>query len=283
MPEVSVIIPTFNRSNLLKKTLRSILNQTYTDYEIVIISNGSTDGTEEVVKSYKDQRIKFIFQNGSGSPASPRNRGIKVAQGKYIAFCDDDDLWLPEKLEKQISFLNGNLNHGLCYTKMKRFDDEKEWVDLKEETNHQINSINLLYKNTIPLSSVVIRKEILENIELFDEDQKISGAEDYELILRLSKITKLFCIQEYLLLYYSGTGRFSDCVSLDSMRTNTKYIIRIYNVYLKVTRKKYFRLHEVICPFFANFFHAFKRICRICERWAHFFIKRMCSVPIKYG
>lgn len=103
--EVSIIIPTYNRASSLKRTLISIINQTYTDYEVIIVSNGSTDNTKDIVDQFQDERLKYIFQKGSGSPASPRNTGIKSSKGDYIAFCDDDDLWLPEKLEKQIAFL----------------------------------------------------------------------------------------------------------------------------------------------------------------------------------
>ncbi len=260
MPEVSIIIPTFNRASLLKKTIEGILNQTYSDYEIIVVSNGSTDDSEAVVKSFQDPRIKFIFQEGSGSPASPRNHGIRISKGNYIAFCDDDDIWLPEKLEKQLSFLSKNPNFGLCCTKMKRFNEKKEWINLEEEGPALITSKNLLYKNTVPLSSVVIKKALLKKTEWFDETKKIAGAEDFELVLRISKKTQLFCIEEHLLLYYSGDARFSNFTASSVVRRNLKYIIRLFYVYKLVWQKGYFHLTELLLPFFKNFLQVVKII-----------------------
>jgi len=260
MPEVSIIIPTYNRANSLKKTLVSIINQTYKDYEIIIVSNGSTDNTEDIVNQFHDARIKYIFQEGSGSPASPRNTGIKNSKGNYIAFCDDDDLWLPEKLDKQITFLKNNPEYGLCYTRMKRFNDEFEWVNPDDETNDSTNSQQLLYRNRTPLSSIIIRKKILESSEFFDEDKKIFGSEDYELLLRLSKKTKFFCLVEYLLLYYSGCGRFSNLTSKNSFKINLWYLCRLFHVYRKIVTKGFFNWHEVFNPFCFNCFVVFKII-----------------------
>lgn len=258
--EVSIIIPTYNRASSLKRTLISIINQTYTDYEVIIVSNGSTDNTKDIVDQFQDERLKYIFQKGSGSPASPRNTGIKSSKGDYIAFCDDDDLWLPEKLEKQIAFLKKNANYGICYTRMRRFNEELEWINPDDETIESTNSQRLLYRNTVPLSSIIIRKSVFKNGEYFDEDKKIFGSEDYELLLRLSKKTNFFCLSEYLLLYYSGCGRFSNSTSKNSFKINLLYLSRLYHVYRKVVAKDLFRWHEVFNPFCINFFVVLKII-----------------------
>lgn len=262
MPEVSIIIPTFNRPKLLEKTLRAILAQTYTDYEVIIVSNGSADNVAEevVINQFQDKRLKYIFQKGSGSPASPRNTGIKASLGNFIAFCDDDDIWLPEKLEKQIDFLIKNAEYNMCYTKMKRFDENTTWINPDEETVDSVNSQKLLRRNTIPLSSIVMRKKILENNECFDEDKKIFSSEDYELTLRLSKKNKFFCIQEYLLLYYSGSARFSNGEFNNSFRKNLWFLSRLFHVYKKVVRKGFFKWHEVVYPFFFHTFFCVKLV-----------------------
>jgi glycosyltransferase involved in cell wall biosynthesis len=260
MIEVSIIIPTFNRSKILVKTLQSILNQTYTDYEIIVVSNGSTDDTEEVIKHFQDKRLRYFFQEGSGSPASPRNTGIKMSKGHFIAFCDDDDIWLPNKLDKQVKFLKENPDYDICCTKMKRFNDKTAWVILDEEAEGALNSLSLLYKNTVPLSSLVMRRKILNDNELFDEDKKIFGAEDYELILRLSKKSKIFCIQEYLLLYYSGISRFSNLTASNNFKRNLKYLYRLYSIYRKVVGKGFFSWSDVLLPLCANVFFVFKMI-----------------------
>ena len=99
---VSVITTTHNRGNIIKECINSVLNQTYKNFEYIIVDNGSTDNTKEIVHAFKDKRIKYIWQENSGSPAGSRNTGMMAAKGYYIAICDSDDLWLPQKLEKQI-------------------------------------------------------------------------------------------------------------------------------------------------------------------------------------
>ena len=99
-PKVSVVIPTYNSSQFIVETLESVFAQTYKDYEIIVVDDGSTDNTKEVLQPYTS-RIKYIYKE-NGGPASARNVGIKSAQGEYIAFLDSDDRWLPEKLEKHI-------------------------------------------------------------------------------------------------------------------------------------------------------------------------------------
>lgn len=266
-PCVSIIVPTFNRAKILTRTLESIFNQTYKDYEVIVISNGSTDDTKDVIDSFKDHRLRYIFQKGSGSPASPRNTGIRAAHGDFIAFCDDDDLWLPDKLEKQVRFLQKHLDYDICCTKMKHFNEITEWVNYHEETEESITSLSLLYRNTIPLSSLIMRKKVFEDNELFDENKKINGSEDYELILRLSKNSKIFCIHEYLVLYYSGASRFSNLISSNSFKKNLLYLYRLYCVYQILVRKGFFRWSEIIAPLSSNGISVIKII--LYDTFAH--------------
>ena len=103
IPTISIIIPTFNRAHLLERTINSVLKQTYTDFEIIIIDDASQDNTKDIVQRFKNKNIKYLRQNeNKGAPAA-RNRGIQEAKGRYIAFLDSDDEWVPEKLEKQLA------------------------------------------------------------------------------------------------------------------------------------------------------------------------------------
>ena len=246
MPKISVIIATYNRSHLIEKTIDSILCQDFSDFEIIVVSDGSTDNTKEIVESYDDRRISFIHQTGSGSPASLRNHGIRLSKGKYIAFCDDDDVWAPKKLRKQYTFMENNSDYGVCFTKMKRFNEDKEWINPDEESGANTNSLSLLKKNTVPLSSLLVRKDLMNS--WFDEDKRIFFAEDYELILRISKITKIHCIPEYLIRYCSGDERYTFHYSDSSFFRNIKYLKRLFWVYWKIYKKgflasqKYFSL-----------------------------------------
>ena len=100
---VSVIIPTYNRSSFLKEAIQSVLNQSYNNFEIIVIDDGSEDETEKVIQSFNDSRIKYLKREHTGSPAFIRNQGMKIAKGEYIAFLDSDDLWFPHKLKMQIN------------------------------------------------------------------------------------------------------------------------------------------------------------------------------------
>ena len=124
-PTVSVIIPTYNRAKLLPRAIKSVLNQTFKDFEVIIVDDGSTDNTEEVINEFQkhNKRIKYIRHEKNKGAAAARNTGIKIAQGEYIAFQDSDDEWLPNKLEKQMEiFESAPAEIGVVYT------DYGEWV-----------------------------------------------------------------------------------------------------------------------------------------------------------
>ena len=117
---VSIITPTYNCSKFIGATIESVLSQTYKNFEMIIVDDASTDDTESVVKSYKDKRIKYIKLKTNSGPAVARNTAMEEAKGKYMAFLDSDDLWLPTKLEKQIKFIKKNKFHiftSLTYVK----------------------------------------------------------------------------------------------------------------------------------------------------------------------
>ena len=119
-PLVSVVVATYNRADLISETLDSILNQTYKIFELIVVDDGSSDNTEEIVKRYSNGRINYIKTDNWGGPARPRNIGIKQSKGEYIAFCYDDDIWLPKKLEKQIKCLD-NSDNGMVFSMHKQF------------------------------------------------------------------------------------------------------------------------------------------------------------------
>lgn len=127
MPKVSIVTPTHNRSKggYLKNAIESVIAQTFTDWELVIVDDDSTDQTEEVVRSYtqKDKRISYLKQVNRGCGAA-RNTGLRQAKGKYIAFLDDDDRWLPEKLEVQTAYLDSHPEIGFCYTRFQIFSSK---------------------------------------------------------------------------------------------------------------------------------------------------------------
>ncbi len=187
MPNVSVIIPTYKRAHLVSQAIESVLTQTYTDYEIIVVNDGSPDNTKQVLASFGDQ-ITAIHQENLGVAAA-RNAGIMAASGRYIAFVDDDDVWLPNKLEKQIACLESNPKIGLVYSDMFCFNDQGFLPDTWAKAYSILPfepDWSLFVRNCIPTPSVVVvRRECLEAVGGFDETLMCS--EDYDLWLRISE------------------------------------------------------------------------------------------------
>lgn len=197
MPEVSVIIPVYNAEKFIKKTIESVLNQTYKDYEIIIIDDGSTDNSKKILDEFKD-KVRYFKQANSGV-SSARNMAIKEAAGKYIALLDQDDIWYPEKLEKQISFIKENPNVGMVYGDCYYIDDKDKVIyRVFEDQKYYQGKIfeNLVIDNFVPIPTVLIKKEVLDKTGLFLENY--SYAEEYELFIRIAKDYDIGCINEVL-------------------------------------------------------------------------------------
>jgi glycosyltransferase involved in cell wall biosynthesis len=206
--KVSVITPTYNREQLLKETMDSILNQTFTDFELIIVDNYSTDNTEKIVKSYNDKRIRYFKNHNNGIVAVNRNFGIKKSGGELIAFCDDDDLWMPKKLEKQILEFKEDSQVGLVCTNGFSFDKNGIRGKMGRSIDHYLVFDQLLKDNTIPSCSVMVRKRALDEVGIFDESQEILTEEDYELWLRIATKFKIKYIGTQLVKYRVHAGTF---------------------------------------------------------------------------
>ena len=203
-PAVSVIIPTYNRSALLRKTIQSVLNQTFQDYEIIVVNNSSTDNTVEMIESLKDSRISVLGIENGGVIAKSRNLGLRSAQGKYIAFLDDDDMWVPEKLEKQVDYLDKHPQYHLIYSEVWRIDENDirhELMRINRTIKEGNLAIELLKGNFIPQLTVMMRRELLDTLGFFNEDPGFRTIEDYEYWLKMSFDHKIGFIGEPLGLY----------------------------------------------------------------------------------
>ena len=209
-PKVSIIIPTYNRANLLSRAIKSVLNQTFKDFELIIVDDGSTDNTKQVVEKFQkeDSRIKYIWQENSGAPARPKNTGIKNAKGNYIAFLDDDDEWLPEKLEKQLKLFESSSNLGFvgCNILVTNNKNKKSSKVYKMPTYSESIFFEKLFEGNFILTSscVVIKREVLNKIGLFDENLKFG--DDWDLWLRIAKKYKFDFAPEFLIKYYIHGG-----------------------------------------------------------------------------
>jgi glycosyltransferase involved in cell wall biosynthesis len=251
-PTISVIIPTYNRARLLPRAIESVLKQTFTDFELIIVDDGSTDNTKEVINSYikKDNRITYVYQENSGGPAKPKNTGIKIAKGEYIAFLDSDDEWLPSKLEKQYKLYednnNKNNNIGLVGCGSINIRNKKEiYIPIK---SLNANSKKLLIR-CVPhsSSSIIIKRSIFKKVGLFDENIKIG--EDRELYIRINKKYKFLFIQEPLFNYYIHDNNIS--ISDNKKGTARRVKNRLYimkkhkNIYKKYPNLYYNELKKI--------------------------------------
>lgn len=209
-PRVSVIIPVYNRAFLIRRALQSVLNQTYRDFEIIVVNDGSTDNLEDTVKSFKDDRIRYFQHNKNRGAPAARNTGIRAAKGEYIAFQDSDDEWLPEKLEKQIiAFENAKPAVGVVYSGFWLIkNDKRTYMPTKETLQKEGNIHNELLKgNFVSGVSAIVRRNCFEKTGMFDEN--VPRLQDWELFIRLSKHYEFKYINQPLVLAYSTSESIS--------------------------------------------------------------------------
>ena len=214
--QVSVIIPTYNRADFLREAIDSVRAQTYTNFEIIVVDDGSTDGTQELVTSlYPD--VRYLRQENSG-PAAARNNGINNAAGEVIAFLDSDDIWLPEMLSKQIARLSLNPAAGLVATGFGLFKTGRvmtEMVILDADDLAAARRGNH-YKNFFATSSLMVRKHCFTTVGLLNEN--LHYAEDWDLLIRILKRYSFEYIPEALMLYRSHPANISTTSHQENMK-----------------------------------------------------------------
>lgn len=234
---VSVIIPTYNRGKVIRESAETVLNQTYADLELIIVDDGSTDATRDIIREMNDTRIRYVYQNNAGACAA-RNHGITVARGEYIAFQDSDDLWKSDKLEKQVAVLENDpaVDIVCCRTILKRLDgstivtahDRGEgFVDPK--------------KGPVGFSTqtLVMRRRVVEKV-LFDPE--VTRYQDLDfLISAMREGFSLYCVEECLV---ERTNRS------DSITNNPG---RVYDM-AKHFRSKYSSIFEERNNYLSRFF-----------------------------
>ncbi len=200
MPILSVIIPTYNRRGSLEKTISTVLSQTFEDYKLIIIDDAGTDDTEDYVRSIKHKHVDYIKHGENLGPSEARNTGIKKCDTKYIAFIDDDDEWLPQKLEKQLKTIEScDPDYGAVYTGYYWIDKDSNKL-LKTVLPEKHGSIysDLLYDNCITGSdsTIFVKRECFENVGLFDSGLRYG--EDWEMWLRIADKYKYSYVGEPL-------------------------------------------------------------------------------------
>jgi glycosyltransferase involved in cell wall biosynthesis len=216
-PLISVIIPTFNRASWVREAVDSVLAQTFQDFELIVVDDGSTDTTGEGLGPYGD-RLSYIYQARQGVSAA-RNRGLEMAAGGWLAFLDSDDLWLPQKLESQVDFFYRNTQAEICQT-------EEIWIRNGRRVNprskHRKPSGDIFVPSLtlclVSPSAVMLKRSLLEEVGFFD--RSLPACEDYDLWLRISCRKPVFLIEKPLVVKRGGhPDQLSRCLpSLDRYR-----------------------------------------------------------------
>lgn len=198
MPKVSVYMPVYNiKEEWLRASIESILNQTFTDFEFIIINDGSTNNAKDVILSYKDSRIRYIEQENQGFIAAS-NKGLELAQGEYIAKMDSDDISLPSRLEKQVDYLNKNPDVGLVGVGFQLFDKSNITVIHPENVGY------LDFLKCTATTIFMLRKSIIKKFNIKFRDEYIH-AEDYDFYVNFLRYSNIRNIQEILYMYrWSG-------------------------------------------------------------------------------
>lgn len=233
IPYFSVVIPTFNRADKLAITVHSVLEQTFKNFELLVMDDGSVDDTEAVVNGFSDQRIKYQFSCNSGGPATPRNRGIEAASAPWICFLDADDIWYPNRLLELAQAIDRNCDSDVfCHDEMLRVVGTKKKERLRYGPfEDDFYRVMLTQGNRLSTSAVTVRADFLSRHKLrFNQDNNYVIVEDYDLWLRLANAGARFTfISEPLGEYIIENDNIS--LALEKTRHNEQNLLRDH-VYL---------------------------------------------------
>ena len=234
-PLTSIILPTYNNSSYLPNSIESILAQSYENWELFIINDGSIDDTENVIKNYteKDPRIIYLKNEKNLGIQKSLNEGFKRATGEYIAHIDDDDEWIDkDKLKKQIEFLENNPEYVLVGTGVIVVDENKKELlrYLLPETDQQIRKV-LLYKNCFTHSSVLFKKEVIDKFGGYDEAEESKHIEDYDLWMKIGLSGKMHNLPEHMTVFTMRSGSISSNHKIEQFKKNIKLCKKYKNKY----------------------------------------------------
>ena len=238
MSKVSVVIPSYNYGKFVREAVDSVLSQTYADFEIVLVDDGSRDNTRETLQDYIDAgRINYIYKENGGLPAA-RNTGIQAASGEYIAMLDADDKWLPRKLELQMAYMTDNPDVDVLFCDELRFQEGREPQETPRKllAGENIREKFLISCFTIP-SSLLFKKKSLTMTGLFDE--KLQHCEDWDMMMRMAYKLNVAYLPEYLVLRRIHSSSMSV-----NIKNKSVYYKRFYNnnkVLLDNRQKSVFR------------------------------------------
>jgi glycosyltransferase involved in cell wall biosynthesis len=222
VPQLSVIMPTFNCEKFISEAINSVLRQTFSDFELIIVDNESTDGTLEIINSYTDSRIQITQCRNNGVIAKSRNIGVEMSRSKIIAFLDADDFWCPTKLAECFPMIG--INGDVVYHSEYWFDEEGNFKETEYASGNRTKYRTLLYRgNVVSTSSVVVKKAEILRVGGFCEKESYKTAEDYDLWLRMSKNGNRFVYLKRVL----GAYRIHSANSIKQEEIHEKAMIAV--------------------------------------------------------
>jgi glycosyltransferase involved in cell wall biosynthesis len=232
-PRVSIILPTYNGAKYINRAIESVLSQTLSDWELLVINDGSTDETEEIIKEYikKDNRIIYLKQENQG-PAIARKNGIEKSKGEYIAFIDDDDVWIDKnKLNAQVDFLDENYEYVMVGTSgIIQYEKSDDYVNYRVLIKDEDIRRKMLSRCNFIQSSVMVKRSVLGDLSIVPI-VKIGVPEDYLLWLRLGLIGKMKNLPQKMVVYTNRKGNLTDKKRGEILRNNIRIISQYKNNY----------------------------------------------------
>lgn len=233
MPKVTVVIPVYNGERYIRETLESVFAQTFCDYEILCVNDGSTDGSAALLKIYGEQ-VRVVHQENAGQSAA-RNTGVALARGGYIAFLDQDDWWYPSKLEQQVAVLAAAPDVVLVHCNYDRVDPEGRMLQsgaaLVERASALASPLGILIGEALIFpSAMLVRRDAFQRIGGFYSE--LRGFEDFDLIARLKPQGRFVLLNESGMAYRLHGGGFSRAGGVEIIRSRERFLIRMRDLYV---------------------------------------------------
>ncbi len=274
IPKISVIISTYNRADLLSRAIGSVLNQTFRDFELIVVDDGSTDNTGKVVNEFqtKYKNIQYIRREHSGGAAKPKNTGIKNAKGKYIAILDSDDEWLPEKLERQVNLSESSKKPNLEFIGCNSIivEENGETLDIHRIPFYKDHFRNILISDYMGSGSgMMYKRSVFDKIGLFDENLK--SGQDWEMRIRILQIYNFDFVDESLFKFYIHRKSITQTIDYMSKIHDLGYVVEKHQSYYNKFSKIYSEQLRVIGTYYV--------LDRNIKRARKFFIKAITAYP----
>jgi len=232
MPLISVVVPVYNGQRDLNEALDSVFAQTFTDFEVICVDDGSTDSSLAVLAQYQD-KITIVHQANAGQ-GSARNNGVRRASGEYVAFIDQDDRWYPCKLEQQAAALRADSKAVLVYSNSDRMDAQSRLTQIGTTLSERPSALasplgRLLEEGLVLPSSMLVRREAFERVGGFDP--QLRGFEDFDLSARLKRVGRFLFLEQPALCYRVHDQGFSASGGMSIIRSRERFLLRMRELY----------------------------------------------------